>query len=108
MSPVEPDKYDGFARNVYIVIIITLLTPLLVLSIAGPICAAYEVNELLCEYDALQKLVNSQQDFDKIAIMQRAVDYNTSVAKITASLQTYGVWSRYIGANTDALQYIVF
>lgn len=105
---VRPEPYDSTARDWHIGFTITLLVFFLMICIAGTITATHEINRLLCEYDTLHQLANSQQDFDKIAITQRIVDYNARVAEITASLQTYGSWSRYIGTNADALQYIVF
>ena len=105
---VRPEPYDSNARDWHIAIVVGLLIGLLLICAVGSICATHEVNALLCEYDALRQLADSRQDFDKIAITQRIIDYNTKVAGITARLQTYKDWSIYIGTNADALQFIVF
>ena len=88
--------------------LIVIFIILLLCSIFLPMDAAGEVNALIREGEALQKLADNREDFDKLYVTERVVAYNKQVAAILGSVEAKGNWSCYYFSNYDQLQYIEF
>lgn len=100
--------YDHVLFTVITVALIVAFTILLLCSIFLPMDAAKEVNALIHEGEALQKLADNREDLDKLYITERVVQYNKQVAAILGSVEAKGNWSCYYFSNYDQLQYIEF
>ena len=100
------DDHIGFTIVTAGLIFIFLI--LLLCSIFLPMDAAKEVNALIHEGEALQKLADNREDFDKLYVTERVVAYNKQVAAILGSVEAKGNWSCYYFSNYDQLQYIEF
>lgn len=99
---------DNSGFTAITVALIVAFTILLLCSIFLPMDAAKEVNALIHEGEALQKLADNREDFDKLYVTERVVAYNKQVATILGSVEAKGNWSCYYFSNYDQLQYIEF
>lgn len=103
MLDVEDTEGSRFFVSAMIVIAILALV---FASIAGPIKAKMNVNELLHEGEALQSLVDGREGLDKPYILERVVEYNKQVSEILAKVKVRGRWSPYYFTDYELLKCI--
>lgn len=96
------DENLSLMLNVVTFALLVVVTIALVTSVA----ATATVNELIMERDLLVKLLEVEDGLDRIAIVERVMEYNHQVTQIISKVNTLGDWSPYTFTDYELLTFI--
>lgn len=101
---------SGFSIGV-IFISILILTIMITVAIAAPVCANREVAYWLEFKPMAEQIINSAVNSDSSALTvtftDKVIEYNAWLANARASQDTFSNWSMYYGIDLSVLDYII-